>query len=75
MTAAGVQNSPPGALPAPLADRAAVASLRLPWLYLVSRRVPAALGDGDFGLDLTRPDLAFVAQGGRLLGGSSPDGS
>ena len=44
MTAAGVQNSPPGALPAPLADRPAAVALRLPWLYLVSRRGPAALG-------------------------------
>ncbi|HUA31459.1 MAG TPA: hypothetical protein VMC03_21435 [Streptosporangiaceae bacterium] len=44
MTAAGVQSSPPGAVPAPTAGRPAVAPLRLAWLYLVSRRVPAALG-------------------------------
>jgi hypothetical protein len=44
MTAAGVQSSPPGAVPARRADRPAVASLQLAWLYLVSRRIPAALG-------------------------------
>jgi len=44
MTATGVQNPRPGAAPAPLAARAAVAPLRLAWLYLLSRRVPAALG-------------------------------
>jgi hypothetical protein len=44
MTAAGVQSSPPGAVPATLANRRVVASLRLTWLYLVSRRTPAALG-------------------------------
>jgi hypothetical protein len=43
MTIAGIQSSPPGAVPAPPAYRPAVASLRLPWLYLLSRRVPAAL--------------------------------
>ncbi len=43
MTTAGVQNSPPGAVTAPLAARPAVASLRLAWLYLLSRRAPAAL--------------------------------
>jgi hypothetical protein len=42
MTAAGVQSSPPGAVPA-LAARPAVAWLRLARLYAVSRRVPAAL--------------------------------
>jgi hypothetical protein len=42
MTAAGVQSSPPGAVPAPAA-RPAVAWLRLARLYAVSRRVPAAL--------------------------------
>jgi hypothetical protein len=41
---AGIQNLPPGALPAPLAARPAVAPLRLAWLYLLSRRAPAALG-------------------------------
>jgi hypothetical protein len=44
MTAAGVQSSPPGAVPAPTAVRRAVAPLWLAWLYLRSRRVPAALG-------------------------------
>jgi hypothetical protein len=44
MTAAGVQRSPPGAVPAPRAARPAVALLRLAWLYAVSRRIPAALG-------------------------------
>jgi hypothetical protein len=44
MTAAGVQSSPPGAVPAPAAGRPAVALLRLARLYAVSRRVPAALG-------------------------------
>jgi len=43
VTAAGVQSSPAGAVPAPAA-RAAVAWLRLARLYAVSRRVPAALG-------------------------------
>ena len=43
MTAAGVQSSPPGAVPAPAA-RPAVAWLRLARLYAISRRVPAALG-------------------------------
>jgi hypothetical protein len=36
MTAAGVQNSPPGALPAPLADRPAAVALRLLWLRLAA---------------------------------------
>ena len=44
MTAAGVQNSPPGAVPAPLTARPSVTSLRLAWLYLLSRRAPAASG-------------------------------
>jgi hypothetical protein len=44
MTAAGVQSSPPGAAPARAAARPAIASLRLAWLHLVSRRAPAALG-------------------------------
>ena len=43
MTAAGIHRSPAGAAAAP-ALRPAVASLRLAWLYLVSRRTPAALG-------------------------------
>jgi hypothetical protein len=44
MTAAGVQSSPSGAVPAPAAAWPAVAWLRLARLYAVSRRVPAALG-------------------------------
>jgi hypothetical protein len=44
MTAADVQFSPSGAVPAPAAARPAVAWLRLARLYAVSRRVPAALG-------------------------------
>jgi hypothetical protein len=43
MTAAGVQSSPPGAVPAPVAARPGVAWLRLARLYAVSRRVPVAL--------------------------------
>ena len=44
MTAAGVQSSPSGAVPAPAAAWPAVAWLRLARLYAVSRRIPAALG-------------------------------
>lgn len=44
MTAAGVHSSPPGAAPALVEARPAIASLRLAWLYLVSRRAPAAFG-------------------------------
>jgi hypothetical protein len=43
MTAAGVQSSPSGAVPAPAAAWPTVAWLRLARLYAVSRRVPAAL--------------------------------
>jgi hypothetical protein len=43
MTAAGIQSSPPGAIRASLADQPAVASLRMAWLYLLSRRAPLAL--------------------------------
>ncbi len=45
MTTAGVRQPPPGALPAPApaAARPAVAGLRLARLYLVSRRIPAAV--------------------------------
>ena len=45
MTTAGVRPPPPGALPAPARAEArpAVTGLRLVWLYLLSRRVPAAL--------------------------------
>jgi hypothetical protein len=42
MTTAGMQSTPPVA--ARQAARPATSVLRLPWLYLVSRRVPAALG-------------------------------
>jgi hypothetical protein len=44
VTAAGVQSSPPGAVSARQAARSAGGALRLVWLYLRSRRVPAALG-------------------------------
>ena len=44
MTAAGIHRPPPGAAQARLASRPALASLRLAWLYLVSRRGPAAIG-------------------------------
>jgi hypothetical protein len=44
MTAAGVHRPPPGAAQARPAGRPGLASLRLAWLYLVSRRAPAALG-------------------------------
>ncbi|HCU96227.1 MAG TPA: hypothetical protein DHU96_27305 [Actinobacteria bacterium] len=44
MTAAGVHRPPPGAVPAQAAARPAIAGVRLAWLYLVSRRAPAALG-------------------------------
>jgi hypothetical protein len=43
MTAAGIHRSPPGAAPALRAAQPAVAPLRLAWLYLLSRRIPAAL--------------------------------
>jgi hypothetical protein len=44
VTAADTREPLPGAGPAWPAERRAVAALRLPWLYLVSRRAPAALG-------------------------------
>jgi hypothetical protein len=44
VTAAGVHRPPPGAAQARPASRPAIASLHLAWLYLVSRRAPAALG-------------------------------
>jgi hypothetical protein len=43
VTAAGVQDPAASARPAPAA-RAGLASLRLVWLYAVSRRIPVALG-------------------------------
>jgi hypothetical protein len=42
MTATGVHHAAPGAMPAPAA-RPGSAWLRLAWLYLVTRRAPAAL--------------------------------
>ena len=44
MTAAGIHRPPPGTAQARLASRPALASLRLAWLYLVSRRAPVAVG-------------------------------
>jgi len=44
VTAAGVHRPPPGAAQARPASWPALASLRLAWLYLVSRRAPAAVG-------------------------------
>ena len=44
MTATGVHQPAPGTAPVPAPARPAVAALRLPWLYLVSRRIPAAAG-------------------------------
>ena len=44
MTTADLHEPLPGAGPVPPAERSAVAALRLPRLYLVSRRIPAALG-------------------------------
>ena len=44
MTAADTREPLPGAGPALPAEHRAVAALRLPWLYLVSRRAPVALG-------------------------------
>lgn len=44
MTTAGVHRRAPGAAPPAAASRPAIARVRLAWLHLVSRRVPAALG-------------------------------
>lgn len=44
MTTADLHEPVPGARSARHTERQAVAALRLPWLYLVSRRVPAAAG-------------------------------
>jgi hypothetical protein len=44
VTTADVHEPLPGARPAAEPERRALAVLRLPWLYLVSRRVPVALG-------------------------------
>jgi hypothetical protein len=44
VTAAGVHRPPPGAAQARPVSRPALASLHLAWLYLVSRRAPAAVG-------------------------------
>ena len=43
MTTAGIHEPPPGAAPPASTARPALAGLRLAWLYLASRRVPAAL--------------------------------
>jgi hypothetical protein len=44
VTAAGIHRRPPGTVPPPAAYRPVTAALRLTWLYLESRRAPAALG-------------------------------
>ena len=44
MTAAGIRRPSPGAAPAQGLIRPAAALLRTAWLYVLSRRVPAALG-------------------------------
>jgi hypothetical protein len=44
VTTAGTREPLPGASPALLAERRSLIALRLPWLYLLSRRVPTALG-------------------------------
>jgi hypothetical protein len=44
MTAAGVRTPPPEAATASTPGRATISGVRLVWLYLESRRIPAALG-------------------------------
>jgi len=44
MTAAGIDRSPTGAAPAPALVLTAICAERMAWLYLISRRVPAATG-------------------------------
>ena len=44
MTAADVHEPLPGAAPAPWTRHHGLTALRLPWLFLVSRRAPAAVG-------------------------------
>lgn len=44
MTAAGVRRPPAGAAAAPPLVLTAISALRTVWLYLISRRVPAAIG-------------------------------
>ncbi len=44
MTAAGIRRPSPGAAPARELVRPAAALLRTAWLYVLSRRIPAALG-------------------------------
>jgi hypothetical protein len=43
MTAAGIDRKPAGAAPAPAPVLTAISAVRMAWLYLLSRRVPAAL--------------------------------
>jgi len=42
MTAAGLDRPPTQAAPAPALVLTAIAAVRVAWLYLISRRVPAA---------------------------------
>jgi len=44
VTTADLHEPLPGARPVPRGEGHALAALRLPWLYLISRRVPAAAG-------------------------------
>jgi hypothetical protein len=44
MTAAGVRPSPTGAAPPPVLALRAISVVRTGWLYLISRRIPAAIG-------------------------------
>jgi hypothetical protein len=44
VTAAGVRRSPAGAAPAPVLALTLISAVRTAWLYLISRRVPAAIG-------------------------------
>jgi hypothetical protein len=44
MTAAGINHPPAPATPAPSLAQTATAAARMAWLYLISRRVPAAAG-------------------------------
>jgi hypothetical protein len=44
VTAAGIDRAPPGAVRAPAHAGPVFAAVRLTWLYLISRWVPAALG-------------------------------
>jgi len=44
MSAAGIDRPPTGAAPAPVLVLTAISAVRMAWLYLTSRRVPAATG-------------------------------